>query len=232
MKQRVKLGQALVHDPAFRLPGRADRGPRSGGRGEMLELVRKRTASSASASSSPRTYGRRRAHLRPDHRPGGRHVLRTGEVAAFTQETETVFIEVDSNLEPSRPRSSAGARARTWTGRVSRSKRPEATTSCARRGRRVGCVDVAPRRTPGLPTVRPVRAVELDGGAGGHATEERAAVFDMGYQPYTGEREGRGSDGARSGATGCARAGLGAEPAPRSRPGSSSACCRHRPRHG
>ena len=40
MKQRVKLCQALVHDPAF-VPRRADGGPGSRGREEMLTLIRK-----------------------------------------------------------------------------------------------------------------------------------------------------------------------------------------------
>ncbi|MCZ6667028.1 MAG: ABC transporter ATP-binding protein [Gammaproteobacteria bacterium] len=98
MKQRVKLAQALVHDPAIILLDEPTAGLDPAGRDEMLELVRKthhEFGISILLSS----------HLMADvERTCDRiivlqsgHVVQSGEVRAFTEETETVFIEVDTN---------------------------------------------------------------------------------------------------------------------------------------
>ena len=100
MKQRVKLGQALVHDPAFVFLDEPTAGLDPVGREEMLDLVRKTHRdfgisvlfSSHLMSDVERTCDR----IIVLH---GGHVAESGEVGQFTRETETVFIEVDTNRD-------------------------------------------------------------------------------------------------------------------------------------
>ena len=98
MKQRVKLAQALVHDPSFVFLDEPTAGLDPIGREEMLELVRK----------THREFGISvlfSSHLMSDvERTCDRiiviqsgQLLHSGAVAHFTKETETVFIEVDTN---------------------------------------------------------------------------------------------------------------------------------------
>ncbi|MFB3111702.1 MAG: ABC transporter ATP-binding protein [Gemmatimonadales bacterium] len=100
MKQRVKLAQALVHDPTMVFLDEPTAGLDPGGREEMLELVRK----------THREFGISillSSHLMADvERTCDRiivlqdgQVVQSGEVEHFTKETETVFIEVDTNRE-------------------------------------------------------------------------------------------------------------------------------------
>lgn len=100
MKQRVKLAQALVHDPALILLDEPTAGLDPGGREEMLDLVRKTHEDfgiSLMLSS----------HLMGDvERTCDRivvieagHVLRQGEVTSFTEELETLFVEVDDRKD-------------------------------------------------------------------------------------------------------------------------------------
>jgi ABC-2 type transport system ATP-binding protein len=100
MKQRVKLGQALVHDPAFVFLDEPTAGLDPVGREEMLELVRKTHRdfgisvlfSSHLMSDVERTCDR----IIVLH---GGHLAESGEVGQFTKETEVVFIEVDTNRD-------------------------------------------------------------------------------------------------------------------------------------
>jgi len=100
MKQRVKLAQALVHDPAFVFLDEPTAGLDPIGREEMLALVRKThhefgisvLVTSHLMADVERTCDRILV-LR------GGNVVHAGEVGQFTRETETVFIEVDSNRE-------------------------------------------------------------------------------------------------------------------------------------
>jgi ABC-2 type transport system ATP-binding protein len=100
MKQRVKLGQALVHDPAFVFLDEPTAGLDPVGREDMLTLVRRThrefgisvLLSSHLMSDVERTCDRIIV-LR-----GGR-VVHAGEVDHFTKETATVFIEVDTHRE-------------------------------------------------------------------------------------------------------------------------------------
>ena len=100
MKQRVKLSQALVHDPAFVFLDEPTAGLDPIGREEMLALVRK----------THREFGISvllSSHLMVDvERTCDRiivvqtgSVVESGEVKQFTRETETLFVEVDSNRE-------------------------------------------------------------------------------------------------------------------------------------
>src|SRR6185503_6246525 len=100
MKQRVKLGQALVHDPAFVFLDEPTAGLDPTGREEMLALVRKthRDFGISVLFSSHLMADVERTCDRIIVLQGGR-LVQSGEVGQFTRETETVFLEVDTNRE-------------------------------------------------------------------------------------------------------------------------------------
>jgi ABC-2 type transport system ATP-binding protein len=100
MKQRVKLGQALVHDPAFVFLDEPTAGLDPLGREEMLALVRKthREFGISVLLSSHLMADVERTCDRIIVLQGGR-LVQSGEVGHFTKETATVFIEVDTNRE-------------------------------------------------------------------------------------------------------------------------------------
>src|SRR5687767_9432589 len=95
MKQRVKLSQALVHDPAFVFLDEP-----TAGRDEMLALIRKthRDFGISVLFSSHLMADIERTCDRIIVLQDGR-LVQSGEVDQFTKETETVFIEVDSNRD-------------------------------------------------------------------------------------------------------------------------------------
>ncbi len=100
MKQRVKLAQALVHDPAFVFLDEPTAGLDPIGREEMLELVRKthRDFGISILLSSHLMADVERTCDRIVVLRGGR-LAHAGDVDHFTTEMQTVFIEVDSNRE-------------------------------------------------------------------------------------------------------------------------------------
>jgi ABC-2 type transport system ATP-binding protein len=100
MKQRVKLAQALAHDPAIVLLDEPTAGLDPGGREDMLRLIRR----------TGREFGISivlSSHLMGDIESTcdriivleGGHVMEEGAVSGFTQETETVYIDVDGNRD-------------------------------------------------------------------------------------------------------------------------------------
>jgi len=100
MRQRVKLAQALVHDPVLVLLDEPTAGLDPGGREEMLDLIQ-RTGRGFGISMMLST------HLMGDVErvadsvivlEGGR-VAEEGAVSKYTQETETLDIEVDDKQE-------------------------------------------------------------------------------------------------------------------------------------
>ena len=100
MKQRVKLAQALVHDPTIVMLDEPTAGLDPSGREEMLDLIR-RTGREFGISlllSSHLMGDVERTCDRIVVLEGGR-VTQAGEVAQFTQETQTLFLEVDDNLD-------------------------------------------------------------------------------------------------------------------------------------
>ena len=100
MKQRVKLAQALVHDPAVVFLDEPTAGLDPVGREEMLALVRKTYREfgiSVVLSSHLMADVERTCDRILVIRAG--HVARSGDVGRFTEETETVFIEVDGNRD-------------------------------------------------------------------------------------------------------------------------------------
>jgi ABC-2 type transport system ATP-binding protein len=100
MKQRVKLCQALVHDPAFVFLDEPTAGLDPIGREEMLALIRKthRDFGISVLLSSHLMADVERTCDRIIVLQGGR-LVHAGEVGQFTKETPTVFIEVDTNRE-------------------------------------------------------------------------------------------------------------------------------------
>src|SRR5829696_8523273 len=100
MRQRVKLGQALVHDPAFVFLDEPTAGLDPAGREDMLALIRKthREFGISVLFSSHLMADIERTCDRIIVLQGGR-LVQSGEVGHFTKETETVFIEVDTNRE-------------------------------------------------------------------------------------------------------------------------------------
>jgi len=100
MKQRVKLSQALVHDPAFVFLDEPTAGLDPVGREDMLALVRKthRDFGISVVFSSHLMSDVERTCDRIIVLQGG-HVAQSGDVGQFTREMETVFIEVDTNRE-------------------------------------------------------------------------------------------------------------------------------------
>lgn len=100
MKQRVKLGQALVHDPAFVFLDEPTAGLDPVGREEMLDLVRKthREFGISVLFSSHLMADVERTCDRIVVLQGGQ-LVESGEVGTFTRETETVFLEVDTRRE-------------------------------------------------------------------------------------------------------------------------------------
>ena len=100
MKQRVKLCQALVHDPVFVFLDEPTAGLDPAGREEMLTLIRKthREFGISVLFSSHLMADVERTCDRIIVLQGGR-LVHSGEVAQFTRETETVFIEVDTNRD-------------------------------------------------------------------------------------------------------------------------------------
>ena len=100
MKQRVKLGQALVHDPAFVFLDEPTAGLDPAGREDMLALIRKthREFGISVLFSSHLMADIERTSDRIIVLQGG-GLIESGEVQQFTTETETVFIEVDTNRD-------------------------------------------------------------------------------------------------------------------------------------
>ena len=100
MKQRVKLAQSLAHDPIIVLLDEPTAGLDPGGREEMLRLIRR----------TGREFGISivlSSHLMGDVEStcdqiivlDGGQVTEQGLVSRFTQETETMLIDVDDNRE-------------------------------------------------------------------------------------------------------------------------------------
>ena len=100
MKQRVKLAQALVHDPAVVFLDEPTAGLDPVGREEMLALIRKthREFGISVVLSSHLMADVERTCDRILVLRNGR-LVHSGEVGQFMKETETVFIEVDSGRD-------------------------------------------------------------------------------------------------------------------------------------
>ena len=100
MKQRVKLAQAIVHDPVVVLLDEPTAGLDPGGREEMLGLIRRigREFGISIILSS---------HLMGDVERTCNHIIvlengrlvEEGAISGFTEDSQTIFIEVDNHRE-------------------------------------------------------------------------------------------------------------------------------------
>ena len=163
MKQRVKLCQALVHDPAFVFLDEPTAGLDPAGREEMLALIRKthREFGISVLFSSHLMADVERTCDRIIVLQGGR-LVHAGEVAQFTKETETVFIEVDTNrealvaaLERRGVVGDAGGRRAHDRGARRLGLRPRARRARRSRRRRCGAWRRAAARSPSCSSGRP-----------------------------------------------------------------------------
>ncbi len=100
MAQRVKLAQALVHDPAIVMLDEPTAGLDPVGREEMLALIR-RTGREFGISIVLSTHLMGDVETTCDRivvlEDG--QVVESGDVSGFTRETETIFIDVDGGAE-------------------------------------------------------------------------------------------------------------------------------------
>jgi ABC-2 type transport system ATP-binding protein len=103
MKQRVKLAQALVHDPRLMLLDEPTNGLDPAGRDEMLDLVR-RTGSEFGIAILMSSHLLGEIERVCDHLvviEGGR-LVRSGPIGEFTARTGTLLVEIDGDHAPLR----------------------------------------------------------------------------------------------------------------------------------
>ena len=100
MKQRVKLAQALVHDPVIVLLDEPTAGLDPGGREEMLELIRRIGREfGISIILSTHLMGDVESTCERIIVLDEGHVQEEGDVSGYTQETQTIFIDVDDRRD-------------------------------------------------------------------------------------------------------------------------------------
>lgn len=100
MKQRVKLAQALVHDPTIVMLDEPTSGLDPGGREEMLDLIR-RTGKEFGVSVilSSHLMGDVEATCDRIIVLEEGHVAQEGAVSGYTRETQTILVDVDDHRE-------------------------------------------------------------------------------------------------------------------------------------
>ncbi len=98
MKQRVKLSQALVHDPRILFLDEPTNGLDPAGRDEMLDLVR-RTGTEFGISIIMASHLLWEIERVCDHLVviDGGHLMRSGPIGEFTANTGTLAVEVDGD---------------------------------------------------------------------------------------------------------------------------------------
>ena len=197
MKQKVKLAQALVHDPVIAFLDEPTAGLDPMGRRDMLELIR----------HVGREFGISiviSTHLMGDVErtcdavvvlDAGR-VLRTGAVSGLTEETEAVLVDVvDAADTLAAALERRGLAVRTDGNRLTLPQVSGDDYDTLRDA--IVETDVLLYRL--APERHTLADVFTPAAGGDRGRERRAAVstlgpaeiFDLGYQPYEGERRGR-----------------------------------------
>jgi ABC-type Na+ transport system ATPase subunit NatA len=202
MKQRVKLAQALVHDPKLLLLDEPTNGLDPAGRDEMLDLI-KRTGnefgitvvvashllgeieqvctscwpSTPAICCRPRRSPLHPADAGPRGRGGGRAPIRwralTGNGFKARLDGMCVLVALEDDASTTR----SATRSRTWpaAGPDSAGARPPGGPLPRRRPGRRGCPMSAPIATvPAPPAALPA-----------------GSIYDLGYRHYEGKRHGR-----------------------------------------
>ncbi len=236
MKQRVKLAQALVHDPRLLLLDEPTNGLDPAGRDEMLELIRRTGTEFGIAVILA-------SHLlgeieRVCDLPGGASTpgacCGRRRCGTFTQRTGVLAVEVEEGaealaaaLDRARARRSSSTAAWCW----SRSPTSEPTTWCATRVVDLGLLAGAHRAPPAQPRgplpgrgaggmTGPSAAPDTSGRAPNalvRASGPGGSIYDLGYQGYDGPRLGRAAAIRALFGTRCGRATASAvAPGPRS----------------
>ena len=151
MKQRVKLAQALVHDPRLMLLDEPTNGLDPAGRDEMLDLVarigREFGISILMSSHLLGEIERVCDHLVRDR---GRAAVRSDTIATFTGRTQVLTVEVDG------PRASAGRATCGSAGYDAQRGRPHARARP--RGRRRRTTSIRDGAVVARARPRPARA--------------------------------------------------------------------------
>ena len=170
MKQRVKLAQALVHDPRLLLLDEPTNGLDPAGRDEMLELVRRTgTEFGMAVIVASHLLGEIERVCTYLVAIEGGQLLRSAPLGDFTEPTGTLAVEVDDGRAPRRATRPAGCRSRRRAGRPGRARRRGDVRHRARRRRRPRPAAPPDRAAP-APARGPVpRRAGGDGAAAGRA---------------------------------------------------------------
>ena len=207
MKQRVKLAQALVHDPRLLLLDEPTNGLDPAGRDEMLDLIR-RTGNEFGIAIIMASHLLGEIERVCDHLvaiDAGR-LLRSAALDTFTQQTGSLIVEVDDGVTELAERLAGNGHAVRVDGRT-RPRRDPRRCHARRRSRR--CRGPRPRAHPGRAAAQQPRGPLPRPGASRRERVRRGgcmtaagldqptgngrggSIYDLGYRGYEGPRLGR-----------------------------------------
>ncbi len=222
MRQRVKLAQALVHDPQLIFLDEPTNGLDPQGRDDMLALIRRiGTEFGISVLVTSHLLGELERVC--DHViviDGGR-LLRSSAIREFTQTTHAVAIEVEDGLEPLAERLGRMGEAVTVQGRLLTVQVP-ADADPARTLMRCATpsaisTSISSGWSSAAAASRMCSGNRAEGAGDVMSSEPTAVIHDIGYRRYEGPRQGRaGACTPWPYTVSAARSASAARPAPRS----------------